>query len=71
MSMLLNRIACVNVSLKELHARDRNAQLSVFPSYIRANMHELIRNRNAAAHKTRVPLGNYEALLRCILSLPL
>jgi hypothetical protein len=34
---------------------------SVFPRYLQDNIEELIRNRNAASHKTRIPLGNYEA----------
>ncbi|WP_437567871.1 hypothetical protein [Sorangium sp. So ce542] len=42
--------------------RDHDAQVTVFPPLIRANLNDLIRYRNAAAHKTRVPLGNYEAL---------
>jgi hypothetical protein len=34
---------------------------SIFPKYLQNNIEELIRNRNAASHKTRVPLGKYEA----------
>lgn len=35
--------------------------VSVFPKRVRDHIDELIRNRNAASHKTRVPIGNYEA----------
>jgi hypothetical protein len=40
------------------------------PMRIRDNLNEVIRNRNAASHKTRVPLGNFEALrtLFCLTS---
>jgi hypothetical protein len=34
---------------------------SIFQKYLQDNIEELIRNRNAASHKTRIPLGNYEA----------
>ena len=54
--------------IDELHRRDQ--RLTVFPTRIRENLTELIRNRNAASHKTRVPLGEYEALrtLYCLTS---
>ncbi len=42
--------------------KDHETHISVFPAVIRQNINELIRYRNAAAHKTRVPIGNYEAL---------
>lgn len=42
--------------------RDHDAQITIFPPIVRNNLNDLIRYRNAAAHKTRVPLGNYEAL---------
>lgn len=50
----------VSYHFKEL--QNREFQVSVFPKEIRSHINEIIRNRNAAAHKTRVPLGNYEAL---------
>jgi len=53
---------CAQSSIKELQNRDKNTNISIIPSYLRAIINELIRNRNAAAHKTRIPLGNYEAL---------
>lgn len=53
---------CTAAAIKELQLREKPSQLCVFPRYLRANITELIRNRNAAAHKTRIPLGNYEAL---------
>ena len=37
-------------------------RVSVFPDVIHENLMELIRNRNAASHKTRVPIGAFEAL---------
>ena len=46
--------------IDELHRRDQ--RLTVFPSPIRENLTELIRIRNAASPKTRIPLGEYEAL---------
>lgn len=52
----------------ELHTRDQ--RVSVFPLQMRDNLNELIRYRNAASHRTRIPLGNYEALraLYCLTS---
>lgn len=49
----------------------RSETISVFPKYLRDNLNELIRHRNAAAHKTRVPIGPYEALrtVYCLISL--
>jgi len=35
---------------------------SIFPSQLRENINELIKNRNAISHRSRVPIGNYEAL---------
>jgi len=37
-------------------------RISVFPDWLHDNLMELIRNRNAASHKTRIPLGRFEAL---------
>jgi hypothetical protein len=51
---------CNTHALKDLQQRGSN--IEIFPLIIRNNLNELIRYRNAAAHKTRVPLGNYEAL---------
>lgn len=34
----------------------------VFPKQVRENIYELIKNRNSISHKSRVPIGNYEAL---------
>jgi hypothetical protein len=44
---------------------------SILPRYLQDNIEELIRNRNAASHKTRIPLGNYEAqkTLHCLVSI--
>lgn len=48
----------------------KNPEFTIFPKQILGNLTELIRNRNAASHKTRVPLGEYEALksLYCLIS---
>lgn len=35
---------------------------SVFPKYLRENVNELIRYRNATSHKSRIPIGSYEAI---------
>ncbi len=35
---------------------------SIFPKNLRENINELIRYRNATSHKSRIPIGNYEAL---------
>ena len=35
---------------------------SIFPKYLRENINDLIRYRNATSHKSRIPIGNYEAL---------
>ena len=37
-------------------------RISIFPDLLHENLMELIRNRNAASHKTRIPLGRFEAL---------
>jgi hypothetical protein len=37
-------------------------RISVFPGHIQENLQELMLNRNAAAHKTRIPIGSFEAL---------
>ena len=49
----------------------RDQRLSVFTPFLRDDINEMIRYRNAASHKTRVPLGNYEAVraLYCLTSL--
>lgn len=35
---------------------------SIFPKSIQENFDELLRYRNAASHKTRVPIGDYESI---------
>jgi hypothetical protein len=55
-------------------AKDNQKQTSatsIFPARIRENINDLIRFRNAASHKSRVPLSDYEALrtLHCLISL--
>lgn len=49
----------------------RDVRIPIFPNHLRENINELIRNRNAAAHRTRVPIGNFEAVrtLFCLVSL--
>ncbi len=42
--------------------KDKSPKTSCFPKHIRANIIELIRNRNAITHTSRVPIGEYEAL---------
>lgn len=44
---------------------------SIFLARLRENINDLIRFRNAASHKSRVPLSDYEALrtLHCLISL--
>ena len=44
---------------------------SIFPQYIRDNLIELIKYRNAASHKSRIPLSEFEAIrtLYCLVSL--
>jgi hypothetical protein len=60
--------ACNRESFADL--RKSNTSYSVFPSRIRENLHELTRYRNAASHKSRIPLGEFEALrtLHCLFS---
>jgi hypothetical protein len=57
-----------NQRIDDLH--NRNQRGSIFRSQLRENLTELIRYRNAASHKTRIPLGNYEAVrsLYCLTS---
>jgi hypothetical protein len=47
-----------------------NRRVSVFPHSVHESLMELIRNRNAASHKTRIPLGSFEALrtLHCLVA---
>ncbi|MES2406213.1 MAG: hypothetical protein V4528_02680 [Pseudomonadota bacterium] len=49
----------------------KDPRVSVFPKALYLNIDELIRHRNAASHKTRVPVGRYEALrsLYCLMTL--
>jgi hypothetical protein len=46
--------------IDELEKRPRNH--SIFPNKIREDILDLLRYRNATAHKSRIPIGNYEAL---------
>jgi len=39
-----------------------DSRLSIFPKPIRANFNELLRYRNATSHKSRIPIGPYEAI---------
>ncbi len=52
-------------------SQKQTSVISVFPSRIKDNINELIRFRNAASHKSRVPLSDFEALrtLYCLISL--
>lgn len=36
--------------------------ISIFPTQIRENIEEFINYRNATAHRTKIPIGNYESL---------
>jgi len=47
-----------NVEKKE----KKNDSLTLFPRKIRDNIFEIIKNRNAVSHNSRVPIGYYEAL---------
>ena len=51
----------------------REHKVSIFPKHMLTNIDELIRNRNAASHKRRVPIGRFETLrtLYCLTSLAL
>jgi HEPN domain-containing protein len=40
----------------------KSIKISVFPKILRENINELIKFRNATSHKSRIPIGNYEAL---------
>jgi len=48
----------------------RRPKLSLFPKRVAVNLNELIRNRNAASHKTRIALGEYDSLrsMYCLIS---
>ena len=53
-----------NISKKE-------SRISLFPKYLQENINELIRHRNAIAHNSRIPIGDYEAqrMVYCCITL--
>ena len=48
-------------SLIEMQEKKKE-NISIFPTILIENIKELIRNRNATSHNSRIPIGNYEAL---------
>ncbi|HEX8502802.1 MAG TPA: hypothetical protein VF659_19620 [Pyrinomonadaceae bacterium] len=67
---LIKEERAYNREIAKEHQKHTSA-ISIFPSRIRENINDLIRFRNAASHKSRVPLSDYEALrtLHCLISL--
>ncbi|MFZ1518566.1 MAG: hypothetical protein WAU11_07315 [Ignavibacteriaceae bacterium] len=52
-----------NYLKQQFSLNDKKAEIkSIFPKPLRDNLTELIKNRNAASHNSRVPIGAYEAL---------
>lgn len=53
-----------NTYLKESIERSHTAETntSIFPRKISSKIYELLRNRNAIAHKSKISIGNYEAV---------
>lgn len=52
-------------SITESKIRDiqkPKSDISIFNKQLRDNISEVIKNRNATSHRSRIPLGNYEAL---------
>jgi hypothetical protein len=52
--------ACLGEQLDSI--RRTSSDLSCFPKQLRDQLTDLIRFRNAVSHKTRIPIGEYEAL---------
>jgi hypothetical protein len=52
-----------NLNTEEMikKAFHREANFSLFPKKIQSNFYELLRYRNATSHKSRIPIGSYEA----------
>lgn len=46
--------------IKEIQKPQSN--ISLFNKQLRDNLSEVIKNRNATSHRSRIPIGNYEAL---------
>jgi hypothetical protein len=53
-----------NLNTEEMikKAFHKEINLSVFPTKIQSNFNELLRYRNATSHKSRIPIGSYEAI---------
>ena len=52
-------------SITESKIRDiqkPKSDISIFNKQLRDNISEVIKNRNATSHRSRIPIGNYEAL---------
>ncbi|MDD5012709.1 MAG: hypothetical protein PHQ66_03655 [Candidatus Nanoarchaeia archaeon] len=47
--------------IKSINKKER-ITFSVFPSLLRENISELIKKRNSTSHRSRIPIGGYEAL---------
>jgi len=45
-----------------MKSSQKRESLSVFPSKIRDEMDELIMYRNAISHRSRIPIGSFEAV---------
>lgn len=39
----------------------QESKISLFPKYLKENINEIIKNRNATSHNSRIPIGQYEA----------
>jgi len=59
-SVIQSDRACVGEQLDSI--RRTSSELSCFPKQLRDQLTDLIRFRNAVSHKTRIPIGEYEAL---------
>lgn len=61
---ILQYIKDEDKSTKEIIARALNPEdrFSIFPIGVKNNFNELLKNRNAISHRSRIPIGSYEAI---------
>ena len=61
---MLNYIKEDNKLTKEIAMRALNPEdrKSIFPIGIKNNFNELLKNRNAISHRSRIPIGSFEAI---------
>ncbi len=51
---------CTDLMMESIQKKRK--RISIFTPILRSNINELIKNRNAISHRSRIPIGDYEAL---------